>query len=228
MYFPESTFQEQWVTDTLLNGNPHDVQWSIQPTPGRKPTLTVTCTNQVGRIETQEIHVPPSPAGGFGRHMDVLQSLINSTPEDAKDGSSWVPSARRAAHSGMQTLLRTTNPPTYAVTLRIWNQDPAGIIAGGLRAFSNWTLTTQATHATIRPATPGVLPTLTLTSLQTGDIADSPYQWVSHTVKVDANLQQKLNTLESVELDYTTATYMYTLDRENIKYVDYIVPVGNL
>ena len=154
MYFPESTFQEQWVTDTLLNGAPHDVQWSIQPTPGRKPTLTVTCMNQVGRIETQELHVPPSPAGGFGRHMDVLQSLINSNPEDAKDGSNWAPSARPTTHSGMQTLLRTTNPPTYTVTLRIWNQEPIGIRAGALRPFTSWVLTTQATHARILPSPP--------------------------------------------------------------------------
>lgn len=57
---------------------------------------------------------------------------------------------------------------------------------------------------------------------------NSPYQWVSHTAKVDDTLQPKLNTLESVELDYATATYVYTLDRKNIKYVEYIVPVGNL
>lgn len=191
MYFPESTFQEQWVTDTLLNGAPHDVQWSIQPTPGRKPTLTVTCTNQVGRTESQELHVPPSPAGGFGRHMDVLQSLIN-------------------------------------VTLRIWNQEPTGISAGALRPFTSWVLTTQATHARILPSPPGTLPTVTLTSSQTGDIVNAPYQWVSHTAKVDDTLQPKLNTLESVELDYNTATYVYTLDRKNIKYVEYIVPVDNL
>ena len=228
MHFTESTFQEQWVTDTLLNGAPKNVQWSIRPTPGRKPTLTVTCTNQVGRTETQELHIQPSPAGGFGRHMDVLQSLINSNPEDAKDGSSWVPSARRTTHSGMQTLLRTTNPPTYTVALRIWNQEPTGIRAGALRPFTSWVLTTQATHAKILPSPPGTLPTVTLTSSQTGDIVNSPYQWVSHTAKVDDILQPKLNTLESVELDYTTATYVYTLDRKNIKYVEYIVPVGNL
>lgn len=228
MYFTESTFQEQWVTDTLLNGAPKNVQWSIQPTPGRKPTLTVTCMNQVGRTESQELHVPPSPAGGFGRHMDVLQSLINSNPEDAKDGSSWVPSARRTTHSGMQTILRTTTPPTYTVTLRIWNQEPTGISTGALRPFTSWVLTTQATHANILPAPPGTLPTVTLTSSQTGDIVNSPYQWVSHTAKVDDTLQPKLNTLESVKLDYITATYVYTLDRKNIKYVEYIVPVDNL
>lgn len=228
MYFPESTFQEQWVTDTLLNGAPHDVQWSIQPTPGWKPTLTVTCTNQISRTESQELHIQPSPAGSFGRHMDILQNLINSNPEDAKDDSSWVPSARPTTHRGMQTLLRTPTPLTYTVTLRIWNQEPTGISTGTLRPFTSWVLTTQATHARILPAPPGTLPTVTLTNSQTGDIVNSPYQWVSHTAKVDDTLQPKLNTLESVELDYSTATYVYTLDRKNIKYVDYIVPIENL
>lgn len=226
MHFSRTTFQEQWVTNTLLNGAPKNVRWSIHPTPGRNPTLTATNTNQLGRTKSRELHVQPTPAGALGRHTDILQTIINSVPDDASAG--WVPTAKGNAGSNAQTLIRTTTPPTYAVTLRIWNQDPAGINTGGLRAFSNWILTTQATHATIRPATPGVLPTLTLTSLQTGNIADSPYQWVSHTVKVDVNLQQKLNTLESVELDYTTATYMYTPDRENIKYVDYIIPVCKL
>lgn len=227
MYFPESTFQEQWVTDTLLNGNPHDVQWSIQPTPGRKPTLTATCTNQISRTESQELHIQPSPTGALGYHLDILQTLINSNPEDTKD-SSWVPSARSTTHSGAQTLLRATNPPTYTVALRIWNQEPTGISTGALRPFTSWVLTTQATHAKILPSPPGTLPTATLTSSQTGDIVNSPYQWLSHTAKVDDTLQPKLNTLESVKLEYTTATYMYTPDRKNIKYVEYIVPVDNL
>lgn len=139
-----------------------------------------------------------------------------------------MPSARPATHTGMQTLLRTTNPPTYTVALRIWNQEPTGISAGALRPFTSWVLTTQATHAKILPSPPGTLPTVTLTSSQTGDIVNAPYQWVSHTAKVDDTLQPKLNTLESIELDYNTATYTYTLDRKNIKYVEYIVPVGNL
>lgn len=227
MYFPESTFQEQWVTDTLLNGAPHDVQWSIQPTPGRKPTLTATCTNQISRTESQELHIQPSPTGALGYHLDILQTLINSNPEDTKD-SSWVPSARSTTHSGAQTLLRATNPPTYTVALRIWNQEPTGISTGALRPFTSWVLTTQATHAKILPSPPGTLPTATLTSSQTGDIVNSPYQGLSHTAKVDDTLQPKLNTLESVKLEYTTATYMYTPDRKNIKYVEYIVPVDNL
>jgi hypothetical protein len=57
---------------------------------------------------------------------------------------------------------------------------------------------------------------------------NSPYQWLSHTAKVDDTLQPKLNTLESVKLEYATATYVYTPDRKNIKYVEYIVPVDNL
>lgn len=227
MYFPESTFQEQWVTDTLLNGAPKNVQWSIRPTPGRTPTLTATCTNQVGRAESQELHIQPSPTGALGYHLDILQTLINSNPEDTKD-SSWVPSARSTTHSGAQTLLRATNPPTYTVALRIWNQEPTGISTGVLRPFTSWVLTTQATHAKILPSPPGTLPTATLTSSQTGDIVNSPYQWLSHTAKVDDTLQPKLNTLESVKLEYTTATYMYTPDRKNIKYVEYIVPVDNL
>lgn len=227
MHFTESTFQEQWVTDTLLNGTPKNVQWSIRPTPGRTPTLTATCTNQVGRAESQELHIQPSPTGALGYHLDILQTLINSNPEDTKD-SSWVPSARSTTHSGAQTLLRATNPPTYTVALRIWNQEPTGISTGALRPFTSWVLTTQATHAKIPPTPPGTLPTATLTSSQTGDIVNSPYQWLSHTAKVDDTLQPKLNTLESIELDYNTATYTYTLDRKNIKYVEYIVPVGNL
>lgn len=227
MYFPESTFQEQWVTDTLLNGAPKNVQWSIRPTPGRTPTLTATCTNQVGRAESQELHIQPSPTGALGYHLDILQTLINSNPEDTKD-SSWVPSARSTTHSGAQTLLRATNPPTYTVALRIWNQEPTGISTGTLRPFTSWVLTTQATHAKILPTPPGTLPTATLTSSQTGDIVNSPYQWLSHTAKVDDTLQPKLNTLESVKLEYATATYVYTPDRKNIKYVDYIVPVDNL
>lgn len=227
MHFIESTFQEQWVTDTLLNGAPKNVQWSIRPTPGRTPTLTATCTNQVGRAESQELHIQPSPTGALGYHLDILQTLINSNPEDTKD-SSWVPSARSTTHSGAQTLLRATNPPTYTVALRIWNQEPTGISAGALRPFTSWVLTTQATHAKILPSPPGTLPTATLTSSQTGDIVNSPYQWLSHTAKVDDTLQPKLNTLESVKLEYTTATYMYTPDRKNIKYVEYIVPVDNL
>lgn len=227
MYFPESTFQEQWVADTLLNGAPQNVQWSIRPTPGRTPTLTATCTNQVGRAESQELHIQPSPTGALGYHLDILQTLINSNPEDTKD-SSWVPSARSTTHSGAQTLLRATNPPTYTVALRIWNQEPTGISTGTLRPFTSWVLTTQATHAKILPTPPGTLPTATLTSSQTGDIVNSPYQWLSHTAKVDDTLQPKLNTLESVELNYATATYVYTPDRKNIKYVEYIVPVGNL
>lgn len=227
MYFPESTFQEQWVADTLLNGAPQNVQWSIRPTPGRTPTLTATCTNQVGRAESQELHIQPSPTGALGYHLDILQTLINSNPEDTKD-SSWVPSARSTTHSGAQTLLRATNPPTYTVALRIWNQEPTGISTGVLRPFTSWVLTTQATHAKILPSPPGTLPTATLTSSQTGDIVNSPYQWLSHTAKVDDTLQPKLNTLESVKLEYATATYVYTPDRKNIKYVDYIVPVDNL
>lgn len=227
MYFPESTFQEQWVADTLLNGAPQNVQWSIRPTPGRTPTLTATCTNQVGRAESQELHIQPSPTGALGYHLDILQTLINSNPEDTKD-SSWVPSARSTTHSGAQTLLRATNPPTYTVALRIWNQEPTGISTGTLRPFTSWVLTTQATHAKILPTPPGTLPTATLTSSQTGDIVNSPYQWLSHTAKVDDTLQPKLNTLESVKLEYATATYVYTPDRKNIKYVDYIVPVDNL
>lgn len=227
MYFPESTFQEQWVADTLLNGAPKNVQWSIRPTPGRTPTLTATCTNQISRTESQELHIQPSPTGALGYHLDILQTLINSNPEDTKD-SSWVPSARSTTHSGAQTLLRATNPPTYTVALRIWNQEPTGISTGALRPFTSWVLTTQATHAKILPSPPGTLPTATLTSSQTGDIVNSPYQWLSHTAKVDDTLQSKLNTLESVKLEYTTATYMYTPDRKNIKYVEYIVPVDNL
>lgn len=227
MHFTESTFQEQWVTDTLLNGAPKNVRWSIRPTPGRTPTLTATCTNQVGRAESQELHIQPSPTGALGYHLDILQTLINSNPEDTKD-SSWVPSARSTTHSGAQTLLRATNPPTYTVALRIWNQEPTGISAGTLRPFTSWVLTTQATHAKILPTPPGTLPTATLTSSQTGDIVNSPYQWLSHTAKVDDTLQPKLNTLESVKLEYATATYVYTPDRKNIKYVDYIVPVDNL
>lgn len=227
MYFPESTFQEQWVADTLLNGAPKNVQWSIRPTPGRTPTLTATCTNQISRTESQELHIQPSPTGALGYHLDILQTLINSNPEDTKD-SSWVPSARSTTHSGAQTLLRATNPPTYTVALRIWNQEPTGISTGALRPFTSWVLTTQATHAKILPSPPGTLPTATLTSSQTGDIVNSPYQWLSHTAKVDDTLQPKLNTLESAKLDYTTATYMYTPDRKNIKYVEYIVPVGNM
>lgn len=227
MHFIESTFQEQWVTDTLLNGAPKNVQWSIRPTPGRTPTLTATCTNQVGRAESQELHIQPSPTGALGYHLDILQTLINSNPEDTKD-SSWVPSARSTTHSGAQTLLRATNPPTYTVALRIWNQEPTGISTGALRPFTSWVLTTQATHAKIPPTHPGTLPTATLTSSQTGDIVNSPYQWLSHTAKVDDTLQPKLNTLESVKLEYATATYVYTPDRKNIKYVDYIIPVDNL
>lgn len=227
MHFTESTFQEQWVTDTLLNGTPKNVQWSIRPTPGRTPTLTATCTNQVGRAESQELHIQPSPTGALGYHLDILQTLINSNPEDTKD-SSWVPSARSTTHSGAQTLLRATNPPTYTVALRIWNQEPTGISTGALRPFTSWVLTTQATHAKILPSPPGTLPTATLTSSQTGDIVNSPYQWLSHTAKVDDTLQPKLNTLESVKLEYATATYVYTPDRKNIKYVEYIVPVDNL
>lgn len=227
MHFIESTFQEQWVTDTLLNGAPKNVQWSIRPTPGRTPTLTATCTNQVGRAESQELHIQPSPTGALGYHLDILQTLINSNPEDTKD-SSWVPSARSTTHSGAQTLLRATNPPTYTVALRIWNQEPTGISTGVLRPFTSWVLTTQATHAKILPSPPGTLPTATLTSSQTGDIVNSPYQWLSHTAKVDDTLQPKLNTLESVKLEYATATYVYTPDRKNIKYVDYIIPVDNL
>lgn len=227
MHFTESTFQEQWVTDTLLNGAPKNVQWSIRPTPGRTPTLTATCTNQVGRAESQELHIQPSPTGALGYHLDILQTLINSNPEDTKD-SSWVPSARSTTHSGAQTLLRATNPPTYTVALRIWNQEPTGISTGTLRPFTSWVLTTQATHAKILPTPPGTLPTATLTSSQTGDIVNSPYQWLSHTAKVDDTLQPKLNTLESVKLEYATATYVCTPDRKNIKYVDYIIPVDNL
>lgn len=227
MHFIESTFQEQWVADTLLNGAPKNVQWSIRPTPGRTPTLTATCTNQISRTESQELHIQPSPTGALGYHLDILQTLINSNPEDTKD-SSWVPSARSTTHSGAQTLLRATNPPTYTVALRIWNQEPTGISTGTLRPFTSWVLTTQATHAKILPTPPGTLPTATLTSSQTGDIVNSPYQWLSHTAKVDDTLQPKLNTLESVELNYATATYVYTPDRKNIKYVEYIVPVGNL
>lgn len=227
MHFTESTFQEQWVTDTLLNGAPKNVRWSIRPTPGRTPTLTATCTNQVGRAESQELHIQPSPTGALGYHLDILQTLINSNPEDTKD-SSWVPSARSTTHSGAQTLLRATNPPTYTVALRIWNQEPTGISTGTLRPFTSWVLTTQATHAKILPTPPGTLPTATLTSSQTGDIVNSPYQWLSHTAKVDDTLQPKLNTLESVKLEYATATYVYTPDRKNIKYVEYIVPVDNL
>lgn len=227
MHFIESTFQEQWVADTLLNGAPKNVQWSIRPTPGRTPTLTATCTNQVGRAESQELHIQPSPTGALGYHLDILRTLINSNPEDTKD-SSWVPSARSTTHSGAQTLLRATNPPTYTVALRIWNQEPTGISTGTLRPFTSWVLTTQATHAKILPTPPGTLPTATLTSSQTGDIVNSPYQWLSHTAKVDDTLQPKLNTLESVELNYATATYVYTPDRKNIKYVDYIIPVDNL
>lgn len=227
MHFTESTFQEQWVADTLLNGAPKNVQWSIRPTPGRTPTLTATCTNQIGRAESQELHIQPSPTGALGYHLDILQTLINSNPEDTKD-SSWVPSARSTTHSGAQTLLRATNPPTYTVALRIWNQEPTGISTGTLRPFTSWVLTTQATHAKILPTPPGTLPTATLTSGQTGDIVNSPYQWLSHTAKVDDTLQPKLNTLESVKLNYATATYVYTPDRKNIKYVDYIVPVDNL
>lgn len=213
MHFIESTFQEQWVTDTLLNGAPKNVQWSIRPTPGRTPTLTATCTNQVGRAESQELHIQPSPTGALGYHLDILQTLINSNPEDTKD-SSWVPSARSTTHSGAQTLLRATNPPTYTVALRIWNQEPTGISTGTLRPFTSWVLTTQATHAKILPTPPGTLPTATLTSSQTGDIVNSPYQWLSHTAKVDDTLQPKLNTLESVELNYATATYVYTPRQE--------------
>ena len=227
MHFIESTFQEQWVADTLLNGAPKNVQWSIRPTPGRTPTLTATCTNQISRTESQELHIQPSPTGALGYHLDILQTLINSNPEDTKD-SSWVPSARSTTHSGAQTLLRATNPPIYTVALRIWNQEPTGISTGALRPFTSWVLTTQATHAKILPSPPGTLPTATLTSSQTGDIVNSPYQWLSHTAKVDDTLQPKLNTLESVKLEYTTATYMYTPDRKNIKYVEYIVPVDNL
>lgn len=227
MHFTESTFQEQWVTDTLLNGTPKNVQWSIRPTPGRTPTLTATCTNQISRTESQELHIKPSPTGALGYHLDILQTLINSNPEDTKD-SSWVPSARSTTHSGAQTLLRATNPPTYTVALRIWNQEPTGISTGTLRPFTSWVLTTQATHAKILPTPPGTLPTATLTSSQTGDIVNSPYQWLSHTAKVDDTLQPKLNTLESVKLEYATATYVYTPDRKNIKYVDYIIPVDNL
>lgn len=227
MHFIESTFQEQWVTDTLLNGAPKNVRWSIRPTPGRTPTLTATCTNQVGRAESQELHIQPSPTGALGYHLDILQTLINSNPEDTKD-SSWVPSARSTTHSGAQTLLRATNPPTYTVALRIWNQEPTGISTGTLRPFTSWVLTTQATHAKILPTPPGTLPTATLTSSQTGDIVNSPYQWLSHTAKVDDTLQPKLNTLESVKLEYATATYVYTPDRKNIKYVEYIIPVDNL
>lgn len=227
MHFIESTFQEQWVADTLLNGAPKNVQWSIRPTPGRTPTLTATCTNQVGRAESQELHIQPSPTGALGYHLDILQTLINSNPEDTKD-SSWVPSARSTTHSGAQTLLRATNPPTYTVALRIWNQEPTGISTGTLRPFTSWVLTTQATHAKILPTPPGTLPTATLTSSQTGDIVNSPYQWLSHTAKVDDTLQPKLNTLESVKLEYATATYVYTPDRKNIKYVEYIIPVDNL
>lgn len=227
MHFIESTFQEQWVADTLLNGAPKNVQWSIRPTPGRTPTLTATCTNQISRTESQELHIQPSPTGALGYHLDILQTLINSNPEDTKD-SSWVPSARSTTHSGAQTLLRATNPPTYTVALRIWNQEPTGISTGTLRPFTSWVLTTQATHAKILPTPPGTLPTATLTSSQTGDIVNSPYQWLSHTAKVDDTLQPKLNTLESVKLEYATATYVYTPDRKNIKYVDYIIPVDNL
>lgn len=227
MHFTESTFQEQWVADTLLNGAPKNVQWSIRPTPGRTPTLTATCTNQISRTESQELHIQPSPTGALGYHLDILQTLINSNPEDTKD-SSWVPSARSTTHSGAQTLLRATNPPTYTVALRIWNQEPTGISTGTLRPFTTWVLTTQATHAKILPSPPGTLPTATLTSSQTGDIVNSPYQWLSHTAKVDDTLQPKLNTLESVKLEYATATYVYTPDRKNIKYVEYIVPVDNL
>ena len=227
MHFIESTFQEQWVADTLLNGAPKNVQWSIRPTPGRTPTLTATCTNQISRTESQELHIQPSPTGALGYHLDILQTLINSNPEDTKD-SSWVPSARSTTHSGAQTLLRATNPPTYTVALRIWNQEPTGISAGALRPFTSWVLTTQATHAKIIPSPPGTLPTATLTSSQTGDIVNSPYQWLSHTAKVDDTLQPKLNTLESVKLEYATATYVYAPDRKNIKYVEYIVPVDNL
>ena len=227
MHFIESTFQEQWVADTLLNGAPKNVQWSIRPTPGRTPTLTATCTNQISRTESQELHIQPSPTGALGYHLDILQTLINSNPEDTKD-SSWVPSARSTTHSGAQTLLRATNPPTYTVALRIWNQEPTGISTGALRPFTSWVLTTQATHAKILPSPPGTLPTATLTSSQTGDIVNSPYQWLSHTAKVDDTLQPKLNTLESVELNYATATYVYTPDRKNIKYVEYIIPVDNL
>ena len=227
MHFIESTFQEQWVADTLLNGAPKNVQWSIRPTPGRTPTLTATCTNQISRTESQELHIQPSPTGALGYHLDILQTLINSNPEDTKD-SSWVPSARSTTHSGAQTLLRATNPPTYTVALRIWNQEPTGISTGALRPFTSWVLTTQATHAKILPSPPGTLPTATLTSSQTGDIVNSPYQWLSHTAKVDDTLQPKLNTLESVKLEYATATYVYTPDRKNIKYVEYIVPVDNL
>lgn len=227
MHFTESTFQEQWVTDTLLNGAPKNVRWSIRPTPGRTPTLTATCTNQISRTESQELHIQPSPTGALGYHLDILQTLINSNPEDSKD-SSWVPSARSTTHSGAQTLLRATNPPTYTVALRIWNQEPTGISTGTLRPFTSWVLTTQATHAKILPTPPGTLPTATLTSSQTGDIVNSPYQWLSHTAKVDDTLQPKLNTLESVKLEYATATYVYTPDRKNIKYVEYIVPVDNL
>lgn len=227
MHFTESTFQEQWVTDTLLNGAPKNVQWSIRPTPGRTPTLTATCTNQISRAESQELHIQPSPTGALGYHLDILQTLINSNPEDTKD-SSWVPSARSTTHSGAQTLLRATNPPTYTVALRIWNQEPTEISTGTLRPFTSWVLTTQATHAKILPTPPGTLPTATLTSSQTGDIVNSPYQWLSHTAKVDDTLQPKLNTLESVKLEYATATYVYTPDRKNIKYVEYIIPVDNL
>lgn len=227
MHFTESTFQEQWVADTLLNGAPKNVRWSIRPTPGRTPTLTATCTNQISRTESQELHIQPSPTGALGYHLDILQTLINSNPEDTKD-SSWVPSARSTTHSGAQTLLRATNPPTYTVALRIWNQEPTGISTGALRPFTSWVLTTQATHAKILPSPPGTLPTATLTSSQTGDIVNSPYQWLSHTAKVDDTLQPKLNTLESVKLEYATATYVYTPDRKNIKYVEYIVPVDNL
>jgi len=227
LHFIESTFQEQWVADTLLNGAPKNVQWSIRPTPGRTPTLTATCTNQISRTESQELHIQPSPTGALGYHLDILQTLINSNPEDTKD-SSWVPSARSTTHSGAQTLLRATNPPTYTVALRIWNQEPTGISTGALRPFTSWVLTTQATHAKILPSPPGTLPTATLTSSQTGDIVNSPYQWLSHTAKVDDTLQPKLNTLESVKLEYATATYVYTPDRKNIKYVEYIVPVDNL
>lgn len=165
MHFIESTFQEQWVADTLLNGAPKNVQWSIRPTPGRTPTLTATCTNQISRTESQELHIQPSPTGALGYHLDILQTLINSNPEDTKD-SSWVPSARSTTHSGAQTLLRATNPPTHTVALRIWNQEPTGISTGVLRPFTSWVLTTQATHAKILPSPPGTLPTVTLTSSQ--------------------------------------------------------------
>lgn len=226
MYSTQATFQEEWVTETLLSGTLKNIQWSIHPTPGRRPTLTAVSMNQLGRTERHELHLQASPAGALGRHVDILQTLINSTPGDMD--AKWVPSARANLPSGVQSLVRATEPPAYAVALRLWNQDPTGINSGTLRPFSNWVLTTQATHATLQPSIPGTLPTATLTSAQTGDIANSPLQWVSHTVKMDENLQQKLNTLGSVELDYSTATYTYTLDRKDIKYVDYIVPVDDL